>query len=156
MLQTSEVWNSLCFTQRFLAHCRIKSYLSQTPVLRENIHTTQQSKPVPAGQICPRNQPQNNHIDKTLAEYNPFKTQLCTHRAVLFCAECWHQLFLTRTLEFCSILLEVVNMSKSPKDVLNKILWKVKRVYLSPKTSEDTYSQSETGPLCDRVPSTVS
>lgn len=47
-------------------------------------------------------------------------------------------------------------MSQSPKGVLNKILWKVKRDYLSPKTSKDSYSQSETGLLCDRAPSTLS
>lgn len=47
-------------------------------------------------------------------------------------------------------------MSQSPKGVLNKILWKVERDYLSPKTSEDSYSQSETGLLCDRASSTLS
>lgn len=47
-------------------------------------------------------------------------------------------------------------MPKGPKAVQNKILLKAKRDYLSPETSEDSYSQSEIVPLCDRAPSTPS
>lgn len=47
-------------------------------------------------------------------------------------------------------------MLKGPEGMQNKILWKVKRDYLSPETSEDGYSQSAIVLLCDRAPSTPS
>lgn len=47
-------------------------------------------------------------------------------------------------------------MLKGPEGMQNKILWKVKRDYLSPETSEDGYSRSAIVLLCDRAPSTPS
>lgn len=94
---------------------------------------------------------QNNHVSKALAEHSAFKTQVCTHHAVLFCAGCWHQPLLKTIWECYSILLEVVNIPRGPDGVQNKILWKVKRCYLSPESSEDSHFQSEIVPLCDRV-----
>lgn len=47
-------------------------------------------------------------------------------------------------------------MSNGPEGVQNKILWKVKRDYLSTATSENSYSQSEIVSLCARAPSTPS
>jgi len=60
------------------------------------------------------------------------------------------------TRDCCSISLVFVYTIKGPEGVQNKILWKVKRHYLSPETNEDSYSQSEIVPLCDMAPSTLS
>lgn len=124
VLQTSEVWNILHFTQTFY-HTARSGLTYYKGLCSEGLWAPRSG--VQTSACCPnlsQKPKQNNHISKALTAYSAFKTHIGTHNAVPFCAGYPHQLLLTVAWECCSFSLQVVNRPKGHEGMQNKVLGK--------------------------------